>query len=123
MEDQGERKNNCSLRTICGNKLEVMRHRRVIDQSVCDHDVCVFLSEDEAEDKSRGRKVQLRNDQLREENIVAVVVFGCEGACQVWRLKCGSAHDESAFDCGCRMRACDRAGGVDPTSAKCHEDG
>lgn len=31
------------IHTSCRNKLQVMRHGRVVDEGVCDHLVCYFL--------------------------------------------------------------------------------
>jgi len=48
-------------RTSCRDKFQVMRHRRVIDESVCDHLVCFLIANKDAEDDSRGRQVQLQS--------------------------------------------------------------
>jgi hypothetical protein len=38
---------NLARRTSRRNKLEVMRHRRVVDEGVCDHVVGVLMSDEE----------------------------------------------------------------------------
>jgi hypothetical protein len=45
-------------RTCCRDELEVVRYRRVIDERVCDHIVCVEHSDKEREEESGWRTVQ-----------------------------------------------------------------
>jgi hypothetical protein len=50
---------NIKKRTSRRNKLQVMRHRRVVNKCVCDHLVCFLLIEEDLKDSSGRRKVQL----------------------------------------------------------------
>jgi len=44
--------------TSSRNKLQVMRHRRVVNKSVCDHLVCFFIAYEKCKEISRGRAIQ-----------------------------------------------------------------
>ena len=42
------------IRTGSRDELQVMRHRRVVDERVCNHDVCFFIANKDLQDDSRG---------------------------------------------------------------------
>lgn len=49
-----------AVRTCGRDEFKVMRHRWVVDESVCNHLVGYWMAKEQAEYVSRGREVQLQ---------------------------------------------------------------